>query len=105
VAIVDAAQLNGVVRSLRQSHPGATALAKYALVANIIILWLAAEFLGCNLLEFFPRIHRGRVRRACHCVGRLTSAGNAGKGKVLRRVAPCDFALLHGTPRTSAATR
>src|ERR1035437_6518972 len=94
VAIVDAAELNRVLRGLRQSHAGASAVAKYALVGNIIILRLAAELIGCNLLEFLPGIHRGRIGSACHCVGRLASAGNTGERKVLRRVAPYNIALL-----------
>src|SRR6266568_8813346 len=94
VAIVDAAELNRVLRGLCQSHAGATALAKYALVGNIVILWLAAELLGCNLLEFLPGIHRCRVGSACHRVSRLAAAGDAGEREVFGRVAPCNVALL-----------
>src|SRR5208337_4515178 len=98
MAIVDATQLNGVLRGLRQSHAGASTLTEYALVGDIVSLWLTAEFLRRNFLELLLGVHRGRVRRACHCMGRLAAAGNAGEGKVLRRVSPCNVALL---PRNS----
>src|SRR5271167_129322 len=98
MAIVDATQLDGVLRSLRQSHAGASTLTEHALVGDIVILWLAAEFLRRDFLEFLLGVHRGRVRRACHCVGRLAAAGNTTERKVIRRVAPCNVALL---PRNS----
>src|ERR1039457_1304459 len=94
MAIVDATQLNGVLRSLRQSHAGASTLTEYALVGDIVSLWLAAECLRRDFLELLLRVHRGRVRRACHCMGRLAAAGDAGERKVFRRVAPYNVALL-----------
>src|SRR5271166_1025574 len=84
VAIVDATQLNGILRSLRQSHAGASALTEYALVGDIVSLWLAAEFLRRDFLEFLLGVHRGPVRRACHCMGRLAAAGNTTERKVIR---------------------
>src|SRR5271165_6097811 len=98
MAIVDATQLNGILRGLRQSHAGATAPAENALLGNLVLLGAAAELLRRNLLEFLLGVHRGRVRRACHGMGRLAAAGNAGERKVLRRVAPYNVALL---PRNS----
>src|SRR5271167_3176009 len=98
MAIVDATQLNGVLRGFRQSHAGASTLTEYALVGDIVSLWLAAEFLRRDFLELLLGVHRGRVRRACHCVGRLAAAGNASERQVVRRVAPCNVALL---PRNS----
>src|SRR5271167_3436680 len=98
VAIVDATQLNGVFRGLRQSHASASTLTEYALVGDIVSLRLAAELLRRDFLELLLGVHRGRVRRACHCVGCLAAAGNASERKVVRRVAPCNVALL---PRNS----
>src|SRR5271165_1234725 len=98
MAIVDATQLNGILRGLRQTHAGASTLTEYALVGDIVSLWLSAEFLRRDFLELLLGVHRGRVRRACHRVGCLAAAGNAGERKVLRRVAPCNVALL---PRNS----
>src|SRR5271165_2063374 len=94
MAIVDATQLNGILRGLRQTHAGASTLTEYALVRDIVGLWIAAELLRRNFLELLLGVHRGRVRRACHCMGRLAAAGNAGERKVIRRVAPCNVALL-----------
>src|SRR5271165_3976239 len=84
MAIVDATQLNGILRGLGQTHAGASTPTEYALIGDIVSLWLAAEFLRRDFLELLPGVHRGRVRRACHCVGRLAAAGNAGERKVIR---------------------
>src|SRR5208283_1598234 len=94
MAIVDATQFNGVLRGLRQSHAGASTLTEYALIGNLVLLGAAAELLRRNFLELLLGVHRGRVRRACHCMGRLAAAGDAGERKVFRRVAPCNVALL-----------
>src|SRR5208283_4695710 len=84
MAIVDATQLDGVLRGLRQSHAGASTLTEYALVGDIVSLWLTAEFLRRDFLELLLGVHRGRVRRACHCMGCLAAAGNTTERKVIR---------------------
>ena len=94
VAVVDAAEFDGALRGLRQSHAGAAALAEDALVGDLVILGLAAEILGRDLLQLLLGVHRRRVRRARHRVRRLAAAGDAGPRQVLRRVAPGDVALL-----------
>ena len=96
VAVVDAAELDGALRGLRQGHARPAALAEHALVGDFVILGLAAEVLGRDFLQLLFRVHGGRVRRTRHGVGGLAAAGNASPRQILGRVAPGDVALFPG---------
>jgi hypothetical protein len=83
VSIVNTAELHRMLRGLRQRHPPATALAEDALIANVVMIRLTAEFLGGDLLQ--PRLAflRHRIRGPRHGVGGLAAAGDAGKRQIL----------------------
>src|SRR5260370_11360123 len=93
VAVVDATQLNRVLRGLRQSHTGAT-LAENTLIGDLVLLRFATKLLGRDFLELLLRVHRRRVCGPCHRVSCLAAAGHAGEGKVLSRVTPHNIALF-----------
>ena len=61
MAIVDAAQLNRITGSLRQSYTGTTALTKDAFVANLIIFRTSAQFLRGDFLKLLPGGHGDRM--------------------------------------------
>src|ERR1035441_4586720 len=83
-----------MLRRLRQSHTGTTALTEDALVGDHVILGPAAQILCRDFLKLLLGVHRCRMCCARHRVGRLTAAGYTGKGKVPRRVTPDDIALF-----------
>src|SRR5580700_5735926 len=94
MAVVDASQMDRTLSGMRQGHAGTPASPEDTFVGNLIILGLAAKVLGRNLLQLLSGVHRRRMRRAGHGMGRLAATGRAGPWQVLRRVAPCDFALF-----------
>src|SRR5579862_5806726 len=92
--IVFAAQLDRVLRCLRQRYPSAAALAKDAFIRDFILLGLAAEFLGRDLLQFLLAVHCSSMRGASHRVRGLASSRDAGPRQVLGCVAPGYVALF-----------
>src|SRR5450755_2246349 len=88
MAIVDTAEFNRVLRGLREGHAGATAFAENAFVRYDVLLRLAAKFLRGDFLKLLLSGHRRGIRRPCHGVRRLASAGDASERKISRRVTP-----------------
>ncbi len=94
MAIVGAAELDSALRGLRQRHSPAAAFMRHTFVGDNVILGLAAEILGRNLLQLCDAVRGHRMRRARHGVGGLAAAGGARPRQILRRVAPGDVALF-----------
>ena len=94
VTVVDAAQLDGVLRRLRQRHALAAALVEDAFVRDFVLLRLAAVGLGRDFLQLLLAVHGHGVRRPRHGVSGLAASGDAGPGQVLGGIAPGDIALL-----------
>ena len=95
VAVVDAAELDGALRGLRQGHARAAAFAEDALVRHLVILGLAAEILRGDLLQFLasrPSPPRDAARVMAWVVWLPPEMQRP--RQILRRVAPGDVALL-----------
>ncbi len=97
VAVVLSTELDRPLRGLRVCQPARRVVAAIdALVAERVILRLAAEILCGDLLQLQPRIGRAREVRARHRVRRLAADRHRGPRNVLRRAAPVDDHLLPG---------
>ena len=86
VAVVLAAELDRLLRRLRQRH--AAAGARDALVRDGVLLGRAAVHLRGDLLQLLDRVGGRRVRRARVRVRRLAAARHAAPRQVLARCGP-----------------
>src|ERR1051326_830279 len=94
MAVIDSAEFDGLLRSLRQSHAPAAAFWRHALIRNYVIFRFTAEGLGRNLLKFALRIQGRSLCRAGHRMSGLAATRDAGPRQVLRSISPGDIAFL-----------
>ena len=94
MTVVDAAQLNRFLSSLSQRHAGAAALAEDTFVGDLVILRIAAQALGGDLLQPLLGLHADGVCGAGHGVRGLAAARHTAPRHVLTVRAPAHVALL-----------
>src|ERR1700675_763092 len=74
-----------------------------ALIRDFEVLRVSAQGFRGDFLEFLPSFHCRGMCGAGHCVSRLAAAGHARVWKMLRRVAPDDFATFPGNAENLSA--
>ena len=92
VAVVLAAERDGLLRRLRERHTPAGA--RDAAARHLVAGRSAAERFRGNLLQLLDGILRRRMRRARHRVRGLAAGRDAGPRQILRGVAEHDITLL-----------